>query len=89
MAFLSSFLAIAIALAMAHVQPAIITKNWTISAGTVAPDGLNRVSALINGGYPGPLLKANKGDTVFVNVDNRLNDPGMRKSTSIVRLFLS
>ncbi|KIJ45860.1 multicopper oxidase [Sphaerobolus stellatus SS14] len=62
---------------------AIVSQTWTAAAKVIAPDGFQRTAALINGQYPGPLLKANKGDTVFVNLVNNLNDPTIRKSTSI------
>lgn len=61
-----------------------VVQDWTLATAEFAPDGFTRTAALVNGVYPGPLLKANKGDTVTVNVHNKLNDPGIRKSTSIV-----
>jgi len=72
-----------------YTNAATVTLNWEIAAKRIAPDGFTRSAALVNGVYPGPLLKANKGDTVFVNLNNRLNDPNMRKSTSIVCLFIT
>ena len=68
---------------------AIVYRNWDLVAKKTAPDGFTRTAALVNGRYPGPILKANKGDTVFVTVNNHLNDPNMRKSTSIVRPFIN
>jgi FtsP/CotA-like multicopper oxidase with cupredoxin domain len=41
---------------------------------------------LVNGGYPGPLIFANKGDTLKIKVQNKLKDPSMYQTTSIVRL---
>ena len=73
--------------AAVSTSAATVSLDWTLAAKNIAPDGFTRKAALVNGGYPGPLLKANKGDTVFVTVNNRLNDPSMRKSTSIVCLF--
>ena len=61
-----------------------ITKHWTIAATTIAPDGFKRSASLVNGMFPGPVLTANKGDSITVNVHNRLADPTMRRSTSIV-----
>lgn len=66
---------------------ATVNLNWELAAKTISPDGFDRTAALVNGQYPGPLLKANKGDTIFVNVNNKLNDPNMRRSTSIVCLY--
>ncbi|KIJ50346.1 multicopper oxidase [Sphaerobolus stellatus SS14] len=62
---------------------AVVTQTFHLTSQNIAPDGFRRPAAVINGQFPGPVLKANKGDTVFVNVVNNLNDPNMRKSTSI------
>lgn len=32
------------------------------------PDGFNRSTVVVNGQFPGPLITANKGDTVFVRI---------------------
>jgi FtsP/CotA-like multicopper oxidase with cupredoxin domain len=37
-----------------------------------------------NGGVVGPLIRLNKGEDFQVNVINKLTDPTMRRSTSIV-----
>jgi len=65
-------------------KAASVTQDWTLQAQAIQPDGFPRTAALINGVYPGPLVKANKGDTITINVNNQLNDNSMRKSTSIV-----
>lgn len=65
-------------------QAAIVSHQWTLANKVISPDGANRSAALINGQYPGPLLKFNKGDTGLIAVNNRLTDPTMRRSTSIV-----
>ncbi|KIJ45892.1 multicopper oxidase [Sphaerobolus stellatus SS14] len=69
----------------ACTNAATVNYNWTIAAHNIALDGFTRSAALINNVYPGLLLKANKGVSVNIHVDNQLNDPSMRKSTSIVR----
>ena len=38
--------------------------DFTISRGTVAPDGYSKPSILINGQFPGPLIEANWGDEI-------------------------
>ncbi|KIK53955.1 hypothetical protein GYMLUDRAFT_207072 [Collybiopsis luxurians FD-317 M1] len=48
-----------------------------------APDGFNRTLVSANGTYPGPLITANKGDTLVVTVNNKLDDPNFRRSTAI------
>lgn len=68
------------------VHAATVTKDWTLAAEPISPDGFTRSATLVNGGFPGPLLTANKGDSITVNVHSNLADPTMRRSTSIVRL---
>ena len=63
---------------------AVVTEGWSIGSTNIAPDGFTRSAALVDGVFPGPLLKANKGDTIVVNVVNNLTDSTMRRSTSIV-----
>ena len=72
-------LSLAVAARSAHV-----VHDWTIAAADIAPDGYTRSAALVNGMFPGPLLTANKGDHIEVNVYNELADSTMRRSTSIV-----
>lgn len=37
-----------------------------------SPDGIRRNLTVVNGQYPGPLLEANAGDTLFIHVDNQM-----------------
>jgi FtsP/CotA-like multicopper oxidase with cupredoxin domain len=53
-----------------------VTYNWEITETTGAPDGYERSMMLINGQFPGPLVEANWGDTVVVNVKNSLTTNG-------------
>nr|AGO04563.1 laccase 8 [Lentinula edodes] len=48
-----------------------------------APDGFSRTMVTANGTYPGPLITANKGDTLVVTVNNKLTDDSMRMSTAM------
>ncbi|KAK7438178.1 hypothetical protein VKT23_018108 [Stygiomarasmius scandens] len=48
-----------------------------------APDGFSRSMVTANGTYPGPTIVAKKGDTLVVTVNNLLDDPTMRRSTSM------
>lgn len=57
--------------------------NFNIVNANLAPDGFSRSTVVVNGQFPGPLISANKGDTVNVLVQNNLTDPTMRRSTSI------
>ncbi|EXJ82593.1 hypothetical protein A1O3_06406 [Capronia epimyces CBS 606.96] len=49
--------------------------NFVIARGTIAPDGVERSGLLINGGFPGPTIEANWGDTIEVTVSNRITGP--------------
>ncbi|KAH8930456.1 multicopper oxidase [Atractiella rhizophila] len=52
--------------------PATRSYDWLIAAKTAAPDGYSRNLITINGLTPGPLIEANVGDTVIVNITNTL-----------------
>jgi FtsP/CotA-like multicopper oxidase with cupredoxin domain len=49
--------------------------DFTVSRGFVAPDGYLRDVLLVNGAFPGPLIEANWGDTIIVNVHNNITGP--------------
>lgn len=53
----------------------IRTYNFTISRGTLAPDGYSRDVLLVNGGFPGPTIEANWGDTIQVTLNNNITGP--------------
>ncbi|KIJ65363.1 multicopper oxidase [Hydnomerulius pinastri MD-312] len=49
----------------------------------IAPDGYARRTVLAGGTFPGPLIKAQKGDNFSINIINKLHDTGMDTDTSI------
>ncbi|KAH7910239.1 laccase [Hygrophoropsis aurantiaca] len=49
----------------------------------VSPDGFERSATLAGGIFPGPLIKANKGDNFSINVVNQLSDKSMPLATSV------
>ncbi|CAK7228581.1 hypothetical protein SBRCBS47491_006953 [Sporothrix bragantina] len=53
----------------------IRSYDFTISRGTLAPDGYEKSMILINGGFPGPTIEANWGDTIQVTVHNNITGP--------------
>ncbi|KAG1732112.1 laccase [Suillus lakei] len=59
------------------------TTDLTISNKIIAPDGFSRSTTLAGGTFPGPLIKANKGDHFAINVVNKLDDDSMFTSTSV------
>jgi iron transport multicopper oxidase len=61
----------------------VVPVTLNIVNTRLAPDGFTRSVITANGTYPGPLIKANKGDELRVTVNNRLTDPTMRRSTSL------
>ncbi|KAF7364323.1 Laccase I [Mycena sanguinolenta] len=59
------------------------TGTLDISNAQISPDGLTRSAVLAGSTFPGPLIQANLGDTMSINVVNALTDNTMLKSTSI------
>ncbi|CAF9905675.1 hypothetical protein IMSHALPRED_003923 [Imshaugia aleurites] len=51
------------------------TYNFNIARGFISPDGVNVSALLINGAFPAPLIEANWGDTITVNVCNNITGP--------------
>ncbi|KAJ7488913.1 laccase 1 [Mycena latifolia] len=49
----------------------------------VSPDGFSRSSIVINGQFPAPLIKGNKGDHFRLNVIDGLTDASMPRASSI------
>ncbi|CAE6469985.1 unnamed protein product [Rhizoctonia solani] len=60
-----------------------VTYHFKISNHEIAPDGVYRNATLVNERYPGPLITAQKGDTLKINVENKLTNPSMLLATSI------
>ncbi|CAK7229664.1 hypothetical protein SCUCBS95973_007299 [Sporothrix curviconia] len=59
-----------------HPNTGVIRSyDFTISRGTLAPDGYSKSMILINGGFPGPTIEANWGDTIQVTVHNNITGP--------------
>ncbi|KAJ8091002.1 hypothetical protein PM082_024926 [Marasmius tenuissimus] len=62
----------------------IVNKN-------LSPDGFKRSTVLAGtsadkASFPGPIIKANKGDTFEINVIDELTDPSMDRGTSIASI---
>ncbi|XP_006460625.1 laccase-7 [Agaricus bisporus var. bisporus H97] len=55
----------------------------TLANQDFAPDGFTRSASLINGIHPGPVITANKGDQIKINVVNELTDPDQTLGASI------
>ncbi|CAG8693549.1 9091_t:CDS:2, partial [Gigaspora margarita] len=52
--------------------------NLELVLTDLAPDGFTRPVWTANGQYPGPILQANHGDRMIVNVFNKFGDPATR-----------
>lgn len=64
-----------ITLAWANVAlAATVTFNWEATWVTAAPLGVSRPVIGINGQWPCPKIEANVGDTIVVNLTNRLGN---------------
>ncbi|KAI6010420.1 laccase [Pisolithus microcarpus] len=59
------------------------TAHLRIVNKYIAPDGFNRSTTLAGGTFPGPLIKATKGDRFSLDVVNELTDPTQFLSTTI------
>ncbi|KAH9479159.1 Laccase-2 [Psilocybe cubensis] len=64
------------------------TTNLVIGNQVIAPDGLRRSAVLAGASastlsFPGPVIRATKGDTLQVNVIDQLTDTSMLTGTSI------
>jgi len=53
----------------------IRTYDFTVNRGLIAPDGYERPVLLVNDAFPGPLIEANWGDKIIVNVHNNITGP--------------
>lgn len=54
-----------------------VVYNLVITNTTLNPDGHgSRLAMLINGTFPGPVIRASWGDTLIINVENKLQHNG-------------
>jgi len=54
--------------------PTTRSYNWTLTELDIAPDGVTRKVLAVNGQFPGPLIRANRGDRLLINVHNQLSN---------------
>ncbi|KIX96559.1 uncharacterized protein Z520_07825 [Fonsecaea multimorphosa CBS 102226] len=59
----------------APVTGVVRSYNFEISRGYLAPDGVELEVLYVNGGFPGPTIEANWGDTIQVTVTNSITGP--------------
>jgi len=51
--------------------PTVREYSWLVKDVEANPDGVFRPMIVINGKFPGELIRCNEGDTIVVNVENR------------------
>jgi len=56
-------------------KPVTRYYNLKLSKTKASPDGFERLVSVANDIHPGPILRANKGDEIVVNVMNYLGEP--------------
>lgn len=65
--------AIIVILAMAPLSEATVNyQKWELSYQNWSPDCMQTTIISINGGYPGPTIRAREGDTVVVELNNQM-----------------
>ncbi len=52
----------------------VVTYNWDVTWVNASPDGFARPIIGINGRWPCPVIEANVGDTIVVNLSNLLGN---------------
>ncbi|KAL5514274.1 hypothetical protein ACEPAG_2362 [Sanghuangporus baumii] len=73
-----------ILLSLAHLsRSAVVSRDLTIGNANLAPDGANRSAVVADGQFPGPLISANMGDNLQINITDNLTDASMHRATSI------
>ncbi|CAG8733541.1 19448_t:CDS:2, partial [Dentiscutata erythropus] len=69
----------------ATTQPTVHEYDFHLYKTSLSPDGVSRVVWTVNGQYPGPMIIANKGDQIVINVTNQLGEPTSIHSHGIVQ----
>ncbi|KAH9963477.1 laccase [Lactifluus volemus] len=59
------------------------SANLVIANKVVSPDGFTRLATLVNGIFPGPIIRAQKDATFSLNVEDRLTNGALDLGTSI------
>lgn len=55
-----------------NVWAETVTYDWDVTWVSAAPDGFTRPVIGINGVWPCPMIQANVGDTIVINLNNQL-----------------
>nr|AIS92515.1 laccase VV-LAC1 [Volvariella volvacea] len=76
-------LALGVGHATAQASPPQSVHTLNLTNANVSPDGYNRSAILVNGNLLNEAIVGNKGDQFVIMVENNLDNPLLRKSTSI------
>jgi iron transport multicopper oxidase len=71
---LSDVLPLALLSLASVARAGTVTYNWDVTWVTAAPDGFSRPVIGINGQWPCPKIEGTVGDTVVVNLVNKLGN---------------
>ncbi|KAL0065693.1 laccase, multicopper oxidase, benzenediol:oxygen oxidorectuctase [Marasmius tenuissimus] len=80
---LLSFITLSVLFGASYAVTVGPISDMVIDTAVVAPDGFSRTAVLAGGTVDGPLITAQKGERIKVNVINNLDHPDFLKSTSI------
>ena len=70
--------------ALVNDAPTTRTYQFVVEERIGSPDGIEKRMLVVNGQFPAPLIKGNKGDTFKLNVFDALTDNELDTVTSIV-----
>ncbi|CAG8611212.1 20755_t:CDS:2, partial [Gigaspora margarita] len=69
----------------ATVQPTVREYDFRVYKAQLSPDGVPRTVYTVNGQFPGPIIQANVGDQIIINIINQLGEPTSIHSHGIVQ----
>jgi len=79
---LHSFTLLLVALSLG-VSASVVSTSLDIANKQLAPDGYSRLATLASGTFPGPVIRASKGDELKIEVTDRLTNNSLDLETSI------
>jgi len=82
MFYLHSFALLLVALSRT-VSASVVSTSLDIVNKQLAPDGYSRLTTLASGTFPGPVIRANKGDELQIEVTNQLTNNSLDLVTSV------
>ncbi|CAG8556765.1 17604_t:CDS:2, partial [Racocetra persica] len=66
-------------------SPSVRVYDFLLNITNLSPDGVSRRVWTVNGQYPGPMILANVGDQIIINVTNQLGEPASIHSHGIIQ----